>query len=137
MLINLAAARIDRSAEYASGRCNIGPAEIARRRMAGHIGTVATLALLGILLWTDVPAWARLFLFLPAAVAASGYLQAAFHFCANYGWRGVFNFGEAGHDRITVVANAEARRADRRKAALIGLGSGAVGVAVVLLAMLL
>jgi hypothetical protein len=137
MLLNLAAAPTGRPAEYESGHCNIGPAEIARRRMAGHLGTVASVGLLGILLWTDAPAWTRLLLFLPAAGAASGYLQAAFRFCANYGWRGVFNFGEAGHDRTSPVVNADARRADRRKAALIGLGSGMVGLAVALLSLLL
>ena len=33
----------DASSEYRPGVCNIGPAEIARRRMAGHVGLVATL----------------------------------------------------------------------------------------------
>jgi hypothetical protein len=137
MLVNLAATRINRRAEYESGQCNIGPAEIARRRMAGHAGTIATVVLLGILVGTDAPVWARLLLFLPAAGAASGYLQAALRFCANYGWRGVFNFGVAGHNRTSPIADPDARRADRRKAALIGLGSGAIGLAVALLAMLL
>ena len=137
MLANLAAASADRSAEYESGHCNIGPAEIARRRMAGHVGTMATLILLGIVLWTDAPSWARVLIFLPAAGAAAGYLQAYFRFCADYGWRGVFNFGRAGHDRATTVADPQARRADRRKAALIGLGSGAIGLAVALLALLI
>jgi hypothetical protein len=137
MLANLAAASADRSADYESGQCNIGPAEIARRRMAGHAGTIATLILLASLLWTDAPSWARLLLFLPAAGAAAGYLQAHFRFCADYGWRGVFNFGKAGNDRTTAVADPAARRADRRKAALISLGSGAIGLAAALLALLI
>jgi hypothetical protein len=136
-LANAARTHTDQAGSYESGQCNIGPAEIARRRMAGHVGTVATLVLLGILLWTDAPSWVRLLLFLPAAVAASGYLQAAFRFCADYGWRGVFNFGEAGHDRTTAVADPEARGADRRKAAMIGLGSGAIGLVVALVALLI
>jgi hypothetical protein len=135
MLVNQAVERMDRPAKYESGRCNIGPAEIARRQMAGHAGTLATVALLGILLLTDAPSWARLVLILPAAGAASGYLQAAFRFCAGYGWRGVFNFGEAGHDRTTPVPDPDARRADRRKAVLIGLASGAIGAAVAVMAL--
>jgi hypothetical protein len=80
----------------------------------------------------------RLFVFLPAAVGAAGYLQAHFRFCADYGWRGVFNVGErAGHDRTTAVADAAARRADRRRAMLIAAGSGAIGLAVTLLAVAL
>jgi hypothetical protein len=136
MFVNLVAARIHRPAGYESGQCNIGPAEIARRRMAGHGGIIATIVLLGVLMWTDAPVLARLLLFLPVAGAASGYLQAAFRFCANYGWRGVFNFGEAGHHRTTPVTDPDAVRADRRKAALIGLASGAIGLAVALLALL-
>ena len=125
-------------AGYQAGTCNIGPAEIARRRWTGHVGLVVTLALLGAFVWFDVPSWVRLIVFLPAAVSAAGYLQAHFRFCADYGWRGVFNVGErAGHHRTTAVADAAARRADRRKAMLISAGSGAVGLAVTLLALVL
>ena len=125
-------------AEYQAGACNIGPAEIARRRWTGHVGLITTVALLGILLALDAPTWMRLILFLPAAVGAAGYLQAHFRFCADYGWRGVFNVGErAGHGRTTEVVDAEARRADRRRAMLISAGSGLIGLAVTLLALAL
>ena len=125
-------------AAYQAGTCNIGPAEIARRRWTGHVGLGITLALLGIFLWFDAPSWMRLVVFLPAAVGAAGYLQAHFRFCADYGWRGVFNVGErAGHHRTTAVADAAARRADRRRAMLISAGSGVIGLAVTLLALVL
>jgi hypothetical protein len=123
---------------YQAGTCNIGPAEIARRRWSGHVGVITTVVLLGVLLALDAPTWTRLILFLPAAVGAAGYLQAHFRFCANYGWRGVFNLGEqAGHDRTTEVVDDEARRADRRRAMLISAGSGVIGLAVALLALAL
>jgi len=123
---------------YQAGACNIGPAEIARRRRAGHVGLAITVGLLAVLLWLDAPSWTRLVVFLPAAVGAAGYLQAYFHFCADYGWRGVFNVGErAGHDLTTTVADEEARRADRRRALLISGGSGLIGLAVALLALAL
>jgi len=134
----LGAAPQEQPAAYQAGACNIGPAEIARRRRTGHVGLIITLALLGLLLALDAPSWLRLVLFVPAAIGSAGYLQAHYRFCADYGWRGVFNVGErAGHDRTTTVADAEARRVDRRRAMLISAGSGVIGLAVTLLALVL
>jgi hypothetical protein len=123
--------------EYRAGACNIGPAEIARRRWTGHVGTLVTLAGAAALVALDAPEWTRLALFAPAAVGAAGYIQAATRFCADYGWRGVFNFGEAGHRRTTSVRDRRARAADRRKALAIGAASSAAGLAVVLVALAL
>jgi hypothetical protein len=120
---------------YAPGACNIGPAEIARRRRIGHVGVLATAAVLTLLLAVHAdPAW-RLILILPAATAAAGYLQAALHFCANFGFRGVYNFGELGPTERVVAEEAIAR--DRRRALLISLGSLGIGLAVALLSLLL
>lgn len=124
------------STGYESGRCNIGPAEIARRRRFGHLFAAVTAIALASLLILDAPAWARLVLFFPAAGAAAGYLQAALRFCADYGWRGVFNFDRAGHDRTTAVADPAARRRDRRLALFIGAASAAVGLLVALVSVL-
>ena len=121
--------------QYRAGACNIGPAEIARRRMLGHVGAAATVLLGAVLIGLDAPSWLRALLFLPAAVGSAGYIQAATRFCADYGWRGVFNFGEAGHDRAASVEDAAARRADRRKALLIGAGSAGVGILAVLVSL--
>lgn len=114
------------SPDYQPGVCNIGPAEIRRRRMAGHVGLVASLAVLAVLVVTDAPAVMRLLVILPAAVSASGYLQAHVRFCANYGWRGIFNTGEIG--AAVRVADRQALAADRRMALRIGLGSLAIGL---------
>ena len=122
---------------YRAGACNIGPREVARRRMTGHLGAAVTLATGAFLLWTDAAPWLRLALFLPASLSAAGYIQAATRFCADYGWRGVFNFGAAGRDRALGVQDAAARRADRAKALRIGLASGAVGLLVAVGAALL
>jgi hypothetical protein len=123
---------------YQAGACNIGPAEIARRRRTGHVGLITTVVLLAVLLLLDAPTWTRLVVFLPAVLGAAGYLQAHFRFCADYGWRGVFNVGErAGHDRTTEVADSAARRTDRRRAMLISAGSAVIGLAVTLLALAL
>ena len=100
--------------EYRPGACNIGPAEIARRRRAGHVGLLATVVSLGVLVAIDAPPAARLIVGLPAAVAASGYLQARLRFCAGFGSRGVFNFGPLGQTQE--VADDDARALDRSRA---------------------
>lgn len=118
--------------DYQPGRCNIGPAEIARRRRAGHVGVIATVGIVAALILIGVPPVARFVAILPAAIAASGYLQARERFCAAYGSRGIFNFGDAG-DAETVV-DQEARELDRRKARRISLTSFAMGALVGLVA---
>lgn len=118
--------------EYQPGVCNIGPDEIRRRRNVGHVGLVATVGLLGALLWLDAPPLARLLVALPATISASGYLQAALRFCAGYGSRGLLNFGPAG--RPQSVPDEAAAAADWRRARQISLGSFAIGVAVAIVA---
>jgi hypothetical protein len=113
--------------QYVPGTCNIGAAEIALRRWVGHAGLIATAVLAASRAW-------RLTLALPAAVAAAGYLQAQLRFCANFGFRGVYNFGRVGH--IDRVADQHRAR-DRRRALGIAAASAGIGLAVALLAMLL
>lgn len=123
------------SGDYRPGVCNIGPVEIRRRRMAGHVGLVGALLLLAALVAIGAPPITRLLIAVPAAVSASGYIQARMRFCAAYGSAGLFNFGGTG-DALR-VADAEARAADRRRALQIGLSSAAIGAAVAMLAVLL
>jgi hypothetical protein len=123
-------------AEYVPGVCNIGPAEIRRRRQSGWIGLGMTILLWAVFLVFRVPSPWRLFLFLPAMFGATGFLQAAFHFCAGFGIQGVFNFGaEVG--KTDTVEQAEFRLQDRRKAGLIGLYSALAGVVVAIAGFLL
>ncbi|MGE3243635.1 MAG: hypothetical protein AB7I57_21370, partial [Pirellulales bacterium] len=97
------------------GVCNIGRAEVRQRWRIGWIGLAATVgawitcSLLGV-----APAW-RLALFVPASIAATGFLQAAWHFCATFGVLGRSNFGPTiGH--TDTIEQAEFRRQDRRTA---------------------
>ena len=121
------------TSQYVAGTCNIGPEEIAMRRRAGHAGVVTTAALAAALIRSDLrPAW-RLILALPAAGAAAGYLQARERFCADFGWRGVYNFGAMGQEQR--VADSEARAEDRRRALRIIGASAAAGAGVALTAM--
>jgi hypothetical protein len=118
--------------EYVAGVCNIGPAETARRRRVGERGALAALGLLILLRLARAPRAWRLLVFFPAAVSAAGYLQAARHFCAAYGWRGVLNFGALG--TAEQVAEEAFRAEDRRQALRIAAESGAIGLGVAALA---
>jgi hypothetical protein len=124
-----------RTGAYRPGACNIGPAEIARRRMAGHIGLVVALAVLVGLIAVDLPAFTRLLVVLPAATSASGYLQAWLKFCAGFGSRGIFNFGDLGE--ITPVADADARERDRRRSRQIGMWALEIGIGAGIVAVIL
>jgi hypothetical protein len=111
---------------YIPGVCNIGPAERRMRRRAGWLGLGIAIALWALFAIFNTPRAWRLFVFLPAVLAASGFFQSAFHFCVNFGMKGVFNFGpEAG--KTDGVAQAEFRKKDRRKALLILLLSVLTG----------
>lgn len=120
---------------YQPGVCNIGPAEIARRRLAGNVGLLVTVILLAVLVAIHAPPIARLFVALPAAGAASGYLQASLKFCAGFGSRGLFNFGPVGQTEQASDPHARAR--DRARARQIGGASIAIGVAIGVAAVLL
>lgn len=120
---------------YRPGICNIGPSEIARRRRAGHVGLLATVVLFAVLVAIDAPPLARLLVAIPAAAAASGYLQAWLKFCAGFASRGLFNFGSVGHTQQ--VVDADARGRDHARAKGIGLASLAIGIAVGVVATLL
>jgi hypothetical protein len=104
--------------EYVPGVCNIGRAEVRRRWVIGWSGLALTIVLWAIFIVLGVAQVWRLVLFVPATIAATGFLQATWHFCAKFGLGGVFNFGpEVG--QTDTVEQAEFRRQDRRKALLI------------------
>jgi hypothetical protein len=122
-------------AEYQPGVCNIGPAEIARRRRAGHTGLIAAIALFAGLVAIGAPDWTRILVAIPAIGAASGYIQAHLRFCAGFGSLGVFNFGDVGPTER--VASDADRARDRARAFQIGFASFAIGIAAGLLAVAL
>ena len=113
--------------EYQPGVCNIGPPEIARRRRAGHVAAVAAAGLAAGLIAVRAPRVTRLIVALPAASAASGYLQARHRFCAGFGSRGVVNFGPVGE--VTEVVDPQAHALDVATSRRIGLQSLAIGLA--------
>jgi hypothetical protein len=122
--------------QYQPGVCNIGPAEIRKRRAGGYLGLVLTVVLLAVFVIFQVPWPWRILIALPAGLGANGFLQAAFHFCVGFGTRGLFNMQESlGHEES--VASAEFRKADQKKAYKILGISAVISLAVIIVAILL
>ena len=125
----------DNAGTYIPGVCNIGPAEIRRRRDLGLTGGAIAAVTLAALLATRAPTPLRALVVLPAAAGATGLLQAKLHFCSGFALNGVFNMGAAGS--TDSVDDAAYRRADRQKAISILAGSAGIGAGVGALALLL
>ena len=127
------------SNEYIPGVCNIGRAEVRQRKLIGWIALAVTAgAWLALAILDVAPAW-RLTFFVPASIAATGFLQAAWHFCATFGVLGLSNFGPNVGKTDSVlhkdnVEQAEFRRQDRRTALKIIALSALAGAAVALAA---
>jgi uncharacterized integral membrane protein len=117
--------------EYVAGVCNIGSEETTRRRNLGWVALVAALVLLLVLLVTGVnPCW-RLFVFFPATVSASGFLQAYFHFCVGFAHSGVYNFGSLGQTRE--VGDEPSKSKDKRRGNWITLYAALIGTAIAII----
>jgi hypothetical protein len=112
---------------YLAGVCNIGPAEITRRRRSGYLAIGAAIVMAVALVLVDAPAPARLLVAMPLAAGFSGLIQAHLRFCANYGWRGLRNMGAIGEAER--VIDRAALAADRRRSAQILAASAAAGLA--------
>jgi hypothetical protein len=94
---------------YTPGVCNIGPEEISRRKKVGWIGLIATVILTAALLMLKVASVWRIFVFLPAFVASSGFVQAYAGFCVAFGKAGVYNFGPVGTTQGVVDLQSKQR----------------------------
>jgi hypothetical protein len=97
----------------AGQRCNIGPAEIRRRRGIALALTVATMLVAAALLALGAPHLARLAVWPLAAAAGVTWLQVVRRFCVRFGVGGLENFGAVGEGRQVARHQLEA---DRRRA---------------------
>jgi hypothetical protein len=102
---------------YRPGACNIGPAEIARRRRFGSLQLGAAIGLAAVLVVIDAPAWARLGVWPILAGAFITLEQVRRRFCVAFGLAGLRNFGPLG--RPEHVEDDGARAADRRAAIIL------------------
>lgn len=112
---------------YRAGACNIGPAEIGRRRRSAMVAIAVALALAVGLVVLGAPDWSRVLVLAPLAGGIISFEQARRRFCVAFGLAGIRNFGALG--RIDRVEDDAARVADRR-AALVMVGQGTAVAAV-------
>ena len=115
--------------KYVPGVCNIGDAEIRKRKRIGWTWLATTIVLFAVFIIPGVPHGWRLMLAFTAMVSATGLLQARMHFCAYFAALGIFNFGEDFSKKDT-VQQAEFRAKDRKKAMQIILYAAIIGIAV-------
>jgi hypothetical protein len=94
-------------------RCNIGPAEIDRRRRMAIALSIVTAVLIGVVIAAHAGVWARFAIFPFAAAVGVTWLQVVRKFCVHFGAFGLENFGALGEEHAVA---RELRRADRRKA---------------------
>ncbi len=113
---------------YAAGSCNIGPEEISRRRNLGWVSSVIVLLLFSVLVWIGVNPWWRLLIFVPATMAASGFLQAYFRFCSGFARLGVYNFGPTGQRHE--IADEDSKKKDRKRGLEITVYAALIGAAI-------
>ena len=102
---------------YRAGACNIGPAEIARRRRGGIAAVGIAFALAVVLVAIGAPWWTRLIVFAPLAGGLISLEQVRRHFCVGFAMAGIRNFGALGSP--DKVADATDRSADRRSALIL------------------
>ncbi|MBI3745523.1 MAG: hypothetical protein HY264_03185 [Chloroflexi bacterium] len=116
---------------YRPGACNIGPAEIGRRRRSALATTALAIGVAVAVVIAGLPPLAYLVELPFAAAAAVNWLQVTRRFCVAFGAAGVLNFGRLG--RVESVTDAAARAADRRMALRMTLEGVVYGGVVTLL----
>jgi hypothetical protein len=115
--------------KYIPGVCNIGDAEIRKRRRIGWTWLATTIALFAVFMVPGVPHGWRLILIPTSIISATGFLQAHMHFCAYFAALGIFNFGDDFSKKDT-VQQAEFRAKDRRKALQIIAYAAIIGIVI-------
>ncbi len=101
-------------ANYQPGVCNIGGAEVARRKQVSVLGGILYLASAVALVSLEFSQTMRALVFIPALLFAVGYIQSRKKFCFAFGLLGTFNFGALGD--MSKVASPEALAIDRKVA---------------------
>ena len=121
--------------EYISGACNIGPAEIKRRKQGAYLGGALYLIVSISLIASDASKSTRLWVFLPAALFAVGYIQSKRKFCVAYGFLGIFNFEKLGN--TTRIKVNQDLKADRKYAIKLSVQALLLAIILTLLTILI
>ncbi|MEX1173165.1 MAG: hypothetical protein WEG56_11205 [Chloroflexota bacterium] len=104
----------DDPGSYQPGACNIGPAEVAQRRMGGLVAVGAAAVLALALVAIGAPEWTRLAVIAPLAAGLISLEQVRRRFCVGFAMAGIRNFGPLGSPQR--VDDDAARSTDRRAA---------------------
>ncbi len=108
---------------YQPGVCNIGPAEIQKRKEIGIGSALVASGFSFIAAVFHFPLLIKLIVFIPAIIAAVSFVQVYFHFCVAFGLSNVFNLGGVAGKTESIIEK-EARELDRRQAwKLIGIAT--------------
>ena len=121
--------------DYITGVCNIGPAEIRRRRIVMWLGVLLSLVTLASFGQSNASGMDRLSIALPAFVFSIGFVQSRKKFCLAFGFMGAFNFGKVG--AITKVLTPEQRATDRKTALTLLAQALAITAIIVIVTVLL
>ena len=116
--------------QYQPGLCNIGGAEVARRKQVAQFGGALYLIFSLIFIIKNYSLSLTAVIFLPAMIFAVGFIQSRRKFCLAFGLMGTFNFQRVG--TLTKIEDRESLAADRRTALTILLQ--ALGLALALTA---
>ncbi|MFM8446888.1 MAG: hypothetical protein ACKN92_01775 [Candidatus Nanopelagicaceae bacterium] len=118
--------------DYVAGACNIGPAEIKRRRQGALIGALLFAFTTLLFVFTGAPTSTRVLIFIPALLFTVGIIQTRRKFCVAYGFLGVFSFERLGATKkITINQDLKADRKYAIKLLLQSLFAAAVLTALV------
>jgi hypothetical protein len=121
--------------EYQSGVCNIGPAEIKRRRQGALVGAVLFAISTLLFVVTNASTSTRLITFIPALLFAVGIIQSKRRFCVAYGFMGVFSLEKLGATK-KITLNQDLK-ADRKYAVKLLLQSVAIAIVLTTLVVLI
>lgn len=127
---------LEDKSKYKPGVCNIGAAEIERRRRTGLFGTLTALGLVIIMGAFNISDLYKLIVFVPAFMGAIGLLQAYTKFCAAYGLASVFNLDDKDF-KTKPVLEQQAIEEDKRMAWNIIAKSLAAAIMFTLIAILI
>ena len=119
--------------QYIAGACNIGGAEVKRRWQGAIAGWFLYLIVVIWLVSIHATQTQKLIAFIPAYLAAIGFLQGRRKFCVAYGLMGIFNFDVLGKN--TKVVDKEQLSRDRKYALKLLVRAALIAAALTLVIM--
>ena len=112
---------------YIPGVCNINHKEVAYRRKAGYFGLGFFVVIAAAFLALAVNRWFYVLLFVPAFVAAIGFLQAKNKFCVAYGAGGQQN-ADDGSEKARNITDTDAVSKDKKRSRQMNLQAAGIAV---------